>query len=47
MDEVEEMWMEMVVLRIDLMNSWCDLHRSDRCEVDDIGIQTHEALEGG
>ena len=45
MDEVESMWMEMVVFRIDLMNNWTDLHWYDRCEVNDIGIQTHEAYE--
>ena len=45
MDEVELIWMEMVVFRIDLMNSWTDRHGSDRCEVDSIGLMAHEAPE--
>ena len=38
MDEVGSMWMEMVVFRIDLMNSWTDLDRYDGCEVDGIRL---------
>ena len=46
MDEVESMWMEMVVLRIDLMNNWIDCG-SDGCEVDVSTILVQEALENG
>ena len=42
MDEVESMWMEMVVFRIDLMKSWMDRDNSDKCEVDGIIIEVHE-----
>ena len=47
MDEVESMWMEMVVFRIDLMNSWMDVQCSDRCAVDGIGMLAHDVLEEG
>ena len=42
MDEVEAMWMEMVVFRIDLMNNWTERHGLDRYDVDDITLLTHE-----
>ena len=47
MDEVESMWMEMVVFRIDLMNSWSDRHGSDSREVDGARLQAHGAMEEG
>ena len=47
MDEVESMWMEVVVFRIDLMNNWIDRGGSDRYEVDDMIILAHEASEFG
>ena len=47
MDEVESMWMEMVVFRIDLMNSWMDRDSADRYEVDGIILLGHEISEEG
>ena len=47
MDEVESMWVEMVVFRIDLMNSWTDRRSFDGYGVDGIRLLTHEALEEG
>ena len=47
MDEVESMWMEMVVLRIDLMNSWMDRHGFSSCDVDGIILLAHDAKEAG
>ena len=43
MDEIESIWMDMVVFRIDLMNNWIVRHRSNRYEVDGIGLQAQEA----
>ena len=34
MDEVESMWMEMVVFRIDLIKSWTDLLQQDDGTID-------------
>ena len=47
MEEVEAMWMEMVVFEIDLTNNWMDRHGFDRCEVVDIRLQTQDVLEVG
>ena len=46
MDEVESMWMEMVVFRIDLTNNWMDVHGFDRAD-DDIILLARNALEDG
>ena len=45
MDEFESMWMEMVVFRIDLMNSLVDRHCFDKCEVDGVIILERDASE--
>ena len=45
MDEVESMWIEMVVFRIDLMNSWMDRGNSDSCEVVGIVLLAQEIVE--
>ena len=45
MDEVESMWMEMVVFRTDLMNNWTD-RDSDRCDVDVSTLLVREESEG-
>ena len=47
MDEVESMWMEMVVFRIDLMSCWMYRHCSDKCEVDGIFLLAHDVLIDG
>ena len=47
MDEVESMWMEMVVFRIDLMNNWTDRHGSDKCEVNGAILLENERTEEG
>ena len=47
MEEVESMWMEMVVFRIDMMNNWTDRHGGDRCEDNGDKSQTHEATDEG
>ena len=47
MVEVESMWMEMVVFRIDLMNNWIDRYGSDRCEVDGSILLVQEISEAG
>ena len=46
-DEVESMWMEMVVSRIDLMNNWVDRGSSDRCEAISVRLLAHEISEEG
>ena len=43
MDEVESMWMGMVVFRIDLMNNWIDRGCSDRGDVNGIISLTQDA----
>ena len=45
MDEVDSMWMDMVVFRIDLMNNWMYRHGSDRYEMDGITLLAYEAAE--
>ena len=47
MDEVESMWMEMVVLEIDLMNIWIDVYGFDICEADDIMLLAYESCKEG
>ena len=47
MDEVESMWMEVVVFRIDLMNNWTNRYGSDRGEVDGLILLAQEELEDG
>ena len=47
MDEVESMWMEAVVSRIDLMNNWTDVHGLDRYDVDGIEILAHDTTVEG
>ena len=47
MDEVESMWMDMVVFRIDLTNNWINRHGSDRHEVDDIILLVNDASKEG
>ena len=42
MDEVESMWMEMVVFRIDLMNSWMFRDMQDVSGFDWVELSTHE-----
>ena len=42
MDEVESIWMEMVVFEIDLMNNWIDRHGFDRHEADGNGLLAQE-----
>ena len=44
MDEVESMWMEVVVFETDLMNNWMDVHCSERHEVDGNRLLAHEEL---
>ena len=47
MDEVGSMWMEMVVFRIDLMNSWIGWHGCNRCDVDGIELPAYDETVDG
>ena len=46
-DEVESMWMEVVMFRIDLMKSWMNRHGFVKFDVDGIRLLAQYALEEG